>query len=159
MNAAFERSHSEVLSEAESRELKKLYRAIVKSLHPDLHPDLSDAKIQLFKHAVTAYENGDLDGLRLISAMVAEPALRKEKPDTRSQLLREQERLAKLLRIVKDRIAAIQSEYPYTMKSLVLNPEKIEARKTELEEYIQQLYETLAAYAARIEEIQRYGHG
>ena len=37
MNAALERSRATVLSEEETKELKKLYRQIVKALHPDLH--------------------------------------------------------------------------------------------------------------------------
>ncbi len=155
MNAALERSHCETLSEEETRELKKLYRAIVKSLHPDIHPNLSEAKIQLFQNAVTAYENGDINGLRIISAMVNEPALPEEKPDVISQLINEKERLSKLLQIVKDRIAEIKSEHPYTMKSLVQSPEKIETRKAELEASIKQLNETLVAYTAKIEEMLR----
>jgi hypothetical protein len=135
--------------------LKKLYRAIVKSLHPDISPDLSEAKIQLFHNAVTAYENGDINGLRIISAMVTEPALPEEKPDAISQLIKEKERLSKLLQSVKDRIAEIKSEYPFTMKSLVQSPEKIEARKAKLEASIKQLNETLAAYTAKIEEMLR----
>jgi type I restriction enzyme M protein len=155
MNAALERSNSQPLSEEETRELKKLYRAIVKSLHPDIHPDLSEAKIQLFYNAMTAYENGDVNGLRIISAMVTEPALLEEKPDVIPQLMKEKERLSKLLQSVKDRIAEIKSEYPYTMKSLVQSSEKTEARKAELEASIKQLNETLAAYTAKIEEMLR----
>lgn len=155
INAALERSHSEPLSEEEAHEMKKLYRAIVKSLHPDIHPDLSEAKIQMFHNAVMAYENGDISGLRIISAMVTEPVLPEEKPDAISQLIKEKERLFKLLQIVKDRIAEIKSDYPFTMKSLVQSPEKIEARKAELEARIKQLNETLAAYTEKIEKMLR----
>lgn len=155
MNAALERNHSEWLSAEETRELKKLYRAIVKSLHPDIHPDLSEAKIQLFHNAVMAYENGDINGLRIISAMVTEPALPEEQPDVISQLIKEKERLAKLLQSIKERIVEIKSEYPYIMKSLVQSPEKTEARKAELEASIKQLNEIFFAYTAKIEEMLR----
>lgn len=155
MNTALERSHGQLLTDEESRELKKLYRAIVKALHPDLHPDASDAKIQLFRNAVEAYERGDLNGLRIIDAMVSEPAVPTEKSDGLKVLMKEKERLAKLLQNIKDRIAEIKSEYPYTMKSLVQSSEKIKARKAELEERIKQLNEVLTAFTARIGEMLR----
>lgn len=155
MNAAIERSHGRLLSDEETRELKSLYRAVVKALHPDLHPDLSAAKMQLFQNAVAAYGNGDLDGLRIIAAMVAEPAPFYDGPDATAQLTKEKERLSTLLRKVKDRIAEIKSEYPYTMKPIVKSPEKTEARKAELQEYIARLRETLAAYTAKIDEMLR----
>jgi Mg2+ and Co2+ transporter CorA len=155
MNTALKRSRCKLLSEEETRELKKLYRAIVKSLHTDLHPDLSEAKIQLFHNAVTAYENGDINGLRIISEMVADPVLPADKPDAISQLIKEEEQLSRLIQSVSDRIAEIKSEYPYTMKSFVQCPEKIAARKAELETNIERLNETLAAYTAKIEEMLR----
>jgi len=155
MNAALERSKGEVLSDEENRELKKLYRTIVKSLHPDLHPNLSDAKIVLFYNAVTAYENGDLNGLRMISAMVTEPFLPEDQLDALPLLVKEKERLFGLLQITKDKIAKIKSEYPYTMKPLIQSPEKIEVRKAELEADIKQLNEMFAVYTAKIDEMLR----
>jgi len=71
MNAAIERGRNCVLEKEEILELKKLYRVIVKTLHPDLHTNLSCEKIKLFYNAVAAYENGDLDQLRIISAMTS----------------------------------------------------------------------------------------
>ena len=155
MNAAIERSRGAFLSDEEARELKSLYRAVVKAIHPDLHHDSSDAKMQLFQNAVAAYGNGDLDGLRIIAAMLGEPVSVRDGPDSTAQLTKEKERLSGLLQKVKDRIAEIKSEYPYTMKLIVRSPEKTEARKTELQEYIGRLNETLAAYTPKIEEMLR----
>ena len=155
MNSALERSKGKLLSEEETSEMKKLYRGIVKSLHPDLHPDLSETEIQLFHNAVEAYENGDLNGLRIIGEMIADSVLPDIKSDGLAFLIKEKERLIGLLQIMKERISKIKSEYPYTMKAFVQDPKKIEARKTELRDYIKELNETLAAHAAKIAEMMR----
>lgn len=155
VNAAIERSHSQVLSDEEARELKKLYRSIVKILHPDLHPELSDAKLQLFYNAVRAYEDGDLDGLRVISAMVDEPALNDIQQDGMTVLVKEKTRLTDLLKGLRDKITQIMLEYPYTMKTLVQDPKQVEARKAELGAVIGQWNDALASYKTRIDEMLR----
>ena len=49
INDALEmRAHSESMGKTEVAELKKMYREIVKKLHPDLHPDLPEDKLRLF---------------------------------------------------------------------------------------------------------------
>lgn len=155
MNAALERSHEQLLTDDESNEMKKLYRAIVKSLHPDLHPDLSEAMYQLFQRAVEAYEFADINGLRIISEMVTDPVVPDITSDGMVHMLKEKDRLTKLLLCVNDRIASIKSEYPYTMKIVLESPDKIEEQKVELEEHIKQLKEVLAASTAKIEEMLR----
>ena len=120
-----------------------------------MHPDLSDAQAQLFLNAVEAYEHGDLNGLRIISTMVVDPVIPMEKTDGMTALMKEKERLSKLLQTIKDRISEIKSEFPYTMKEFVQSPEKIDARKAELQEQINQLTEVLTAYNDRIAEMLR----
>ncbi len=155
MNAALERSHGQMLTNEETREMKKLYRSVVKAMHPDLHPDLSEARIRLFHNAVEAYEHGDLNGLRIISEMVIKPELPDVKSDGLATLVKEKERLTKLLQSIKDRISEIKSEYPYTMKSFLQKPDQIKARKAELEENIKQLGGVLAAYKEKVVEMMR----
>lgn len=155
MNAALERSQGQVLTDQETAELKKLYRATVKALHPDLHPDLSDAKKRLFQRAVEAYEFGDLAGLRVIAEMVGGSLAQEDEPDKMTYLLKEKERLTKLIGEVKKRIASIKSEYPYSMKSIATDPELIKEKRTKLEAYIQELTEVQDAYISRIAEMLR----
>ncbi len=155
MNSALERSKSEFLSEEDSKELKKLFRSVVKPLHPDIHLDITKAQVVLFHNAVSAYEKGDIDSLRIISAMVSEPALPDYRENGMTILAKEKERLTNLLGIIKDKITEIKGEHPYTIKSLVNDEGKIEEKKVELEDIISQLKETLELYKTRIKEMLR----
>jgi len=155
MNAALERSHGTLLTDEETHEIKKLYRTIVKAIHPDLNPNITNAQKQLFLNAVEAYERCDLNALRIICTMVAEPVIPDEKSDGMATLLKEKERMTKILQTIKESISKTKSEFPYTMKEFVNNPEEIETRKAELQEQIDQLNELLAAYKDKITEMLR----
>ncbi len=155
MNTALERSKGMVLTTEETRELKELYRGLVRALHPDLHPHLSQAKRQLFQNAISAYKNGDLNELRTISAMVAEPVFPKPNADAMMQFKKEKERLTKLIQTVQEQISKIKSEYPYTVKPIIRNKEKTAERKAELKDLIRQLKVTLGLYNAKIKEMMR----
>lgn len=150
MNAAIERSNYGILSEADVKELKKLYRRIVKALHPDLNPELSEVQMRLFNNAVTAYKNGDLKMLRIISEMVTEPVLPEEEQNVMVQLAREKERLTAMLQSVKDDIAAIKSRFPYTVRELLRDPEKLAAHKEKLMDILRQYEELIELYSEKI---------
>lgn len=155
MNKALDHSKGRVLSEEETKEIKKTYRNIVKALHPDLHPDITPAQVQLFHNAVQAYENGDLNSLRIISEMVAEPVIPEQSENGMAILAKEKERLSKTLELIREQIAEIKTEYPYTMKDIVEDPERTAEKRTEIEETIAELKEAYDAYAARLKEMLR----
>lgn len=155
MNEALERRKCPVLSEEESGELKKLYRTIVKGLHPDLNPDVSKEQIQLFNNAVTAYKNGDLNSLKIINELVDANKLPEQTKDAMTQLLEERERLQGLLKNIKDDIEKIKSSYPYTLKEIVESEEKTEQLRRELEHLIEQYNELIEVYKSIIEEMLR----
>lgn len=70
-----------------------------------------------------------------------------------TRLSQEKNRLFKLFITIKDKITEIKSQYPYTMKALLLSPEKTEARRVELEKSIAQLSQALEIYKAKIAEM------
>ncbi|MCC2232241.1 hypothetical protein LKD81_14785 [Lachnospiraceae bacterium CLA-AA-H215] len=155
VNAAIKRSKAEVLSDEENKELKKLYRKIAKALHPDINPDVSEAQVQLFDNAVSAYKSGDLGTLRIISEMVGNNPLPEQHKDAMTQLVEERERLEGLLESIRESIENIKSEYPYTMKDILEDTKKTEQKKQELESVIEQYNELISIYKAKIEEILR----
>lgn len=155
MNDALKRSKAEVLSDEDNKKLKKLYRKIVKELHPDINPDVSQAQVQLFDNAVSAYKNGDLNTLRIIGEMVGNNPLSEQHKDAMTQLVEERERLQGLLKSIRESIDNIKSEYPYTMKDILEDTEKTEQKKQELENILEQYNELISIYKAKIEEMIR----
>lgn len=155
VTAAIKRSKAEVLSDEENKELKKLYRKIAKALHPDINPDVSEAQVQLFDNAVSAYKSGDLGTLRIISEMVGNNPLPEQHKDAMTQLVEERERLEGLLESIRESIENIKSEYPYTMKDILEDTKKTEQKKQELESVIEQYNELISIYKAKIEEMLR----
>ena len=159
MNEAIIRSGLDVLSEDDTKELKRLYRRVVRALHPDLHPDISPEQLQLFHRAVEAYQNGDLETMRIIDAMASEPILPESEDDAMTALIKEHDRLKGLLDSVRQSIQDIKADYPYTLKEILLDEAKVRARKAELESLLGQLRELCAYYEERIQKLLEGNHG
>lgn len=155
MNDALKRSKAEVLTDEENKKLKKLYRKIVKALHPDINPDVSETQVNLFDNAVQAYKNGDLNTLKIIGEMVGNSPLPEQHKDALTQLNEEKERLQNLLKAIRDSIEQIKSKFPYTMKEIIEDEEQTEQKKKELENILSQYNGLISIYKAKIEEMIR----
>lgn len=154
MNAALERARLDTLSGDETAELKKLYRAIVKAIHPDLHPDFTSETLRLFENAVSAYAAGDLPALRVIAELVA-CGLSLDGPSGADVI----ERLEAMLASVRRSIEEIKSRYPYTMKVIIDDPARTAALRAELEAEAARLKEITAQYERRIADMLKDSHG
>lgn len=155
MNEALLRSKAECLTDEESKELKKLYRNVVKQLHPDVNPNISEAQARLLENAVAAYKSGDLETLRIIDEMVGEHKVFTEAKDAVSELKEEKERLEKMLSLIRESILEIKSHYPYTMKKIVEDAEQETKRRQELQSILNQYNEMIVVYKERLDEILR----
>lgn len=153
MNEALERSRSRILTDAEAEELKKLYRSIVKRLHPDVNPNVTQAQLRLLTNAISTYKNGDLAAMRIIAAMVAEPVLPDRAREAMHMLTEESRRLETMLSSVRVQIADIKSRFPYTVKDIVEDPQKEQQRREEIESALAQYQELIKKYKARLAEM------
>ncbi len=143
------------LSKEDSAELKTLYRKIVKSLHPDLHPDVTEEQIKLFQTAVQAFENGDLNLMQSISAVVEEESsdlaadimtLREERKKQITQLEIQVETL-------ENRIKEIKSSFPYNQIEFLSDDQKVSEAQRALKNDISIRENSLKIWNQRLAEI------
>ena len=153
MNEAIERNNGEVLTEQQVKELKKLYRAIVKALHPDLNPNVTKQQIKLFQNAVTAYKNGDLQTLRIINEMISNNQSEYDNTDNIEKMRDELIRLDRMISSINGDVEKIKSEYPYTMKDILFDKEQLNQRKEELKDNIDQCNELVSFYKTKIQHL------
>ena len=153
MNEAIERNNGEVLTEQQVKELKKLYRAIVKALHPDLNPNVTKQQIKLFQNAVTAYKNGDLQTLRIINEMISNNHSEDDNTDNIEKMRDELIRLDRMISSINGDIEKIKSEYPYTMKDILFDKEQLNQKKQELKDNIDQCDELVSFYKTKIQNL------
>jgi len=102
-----------LLSPAEDRELKRLYYAIVKRLHPDVNPGTSSDNQRLWLRAQSAYENGDLAELRALSLLVGKSIAT---PKTLDQLRQDQAVLESQIIAMIEKLELIEAHPPFTVR-------------------------------------------
>ena len=150
---ALEWKRKKRLNEDESKEFKKLYREIIKALHPDLHPALSERERQLFRQAAEAYEKGDLEELRTIKVMISlfqEPEESNEAPEVTL------EKLKKRISETDAKIDNLKSIYPYIYLEVLEDPEHKARKRAEMESKSEEYRLTLDMYKKKVEELLRW---
>jgi hypothetical protein len=118
MKAAFGRG--DILSGEEAAELRRLYSALLKRLHPDLHALQNERTEALFSRALRAYRNAALAELR---GLYAETGERKELMDapvgSMERLLKTGERLGEQIELARKCVGELKNSYPYNKKELL----------------------------------------
>ena len=87
--------------------------------------------------------------------MVSVPDLPEQDENVMRTLIKEKERLHDTLAVIRKQIDTIQSEYPYTMKNLVNDPEQIAEKQAEYQSIIDELTDTYRIYTDRLKEMLR----
>ncbi|MBQ1316256.1 MAG: hypothetical protein IIY46_02110 [Lachnospiraceae bacterium] len=131
--------------------LRFYYRKIVKILHPDVNTDQTEEEAQLFRDAVKAFKEGDLDRLQEIYEHLMDQDAEERLQDTPDDI----ERLRKILRTLSERKKALEeeieklmSEFPYTAKEWLYDEELVAV-------YVEKTRELIGEYNAQYEELKK----
>lgn len=155
INEALSRAKLEVLSEEETKLLKKLYKNIVKSLHPDINPSVTDAERELFYKATEAYKDGDLPSLQIIYDIVCSGDDIEDEGLSGKPLDDEVERLEGLVGQIQDYIDIIKSTPPYTWKIYLEDEKKKRDKLRGLENDLKSFEEAVRTQEEAIKDLMR----
>ena len=136
-----EENDVEKLSPEDSKKFKKLYHMLIKRLHPDLNPNQSFFELNLFYRTVYCFENGDLEGLESVAAIL---------PDEEFKEVSEIDHMEKLVGEYREKIEKLKNDYPYNKKGLLDNKGAGEEYKIMLLELISDRKETVKKLEEKI---------
>ncbi|MEI6579360.1 MAG: hypothetical protein WCN92_07830, partial [Eubacteriales bacterium] len=153
INSALHRAEGTVLSDEENELLKKLYRQIVKKLHPDLNPDITEGELDLFRSAVTAYENADLTIIKSIAIMVEEITPGANDIglyDGLAELSTKKERYLESQKGILVQIEKIKNSFPYNQTDFLNDKVAVKIRKNELQMEIEEQRKAFVKYESML---------
>ena len=129
---------TEKLSDEDFKKIKKLYKLLIKRLHPDLNPNQTFFEYSLFLTTVKHFEKGDLKGLESILAIL---------PGNETKEISEIDDLKNLVEEYKKRICDVKKDYPYNKKGLLDD-------KSSGDEYKQMIIELIDNRKEKIEKLE-----
>lgn len=149
LQAAGQRLES-LLSEADWRQLKKLYHALAKKLHPDVNPGLDAEQRRLWLRVQAAYEAGALDEMKALALLAEEPAPATAESTALDSLRADGRTLRGQIAAVLQRIERCQAQPPFTLAAQLADEAWLAQRREEIEARIAHLDAQRAGWEAQL---------
>ena len=149
---------SRPLSPSETRELKELHRKLIRRLHPDIHPDLPEDAQRFFLIAQTAYENGDVDTLRVIDTATEDYGEQADAMDLSEDDAAIELAMAEAqLNVAREQLDVLKHSHPYILTELLNDPAELAHRTKELKMEIERQKEVVRTYESKIASLMEGG--
>lgn len=131
---ALQRKNYGILSEENTKELKRIYRKLIKKLHPDLNKENSEKNKNLLLKVTRAYENGDIETLKNLEILTNE-IIEKENVEMGEleELNESKARYEIIINNLIEEIKKIKESFPYNKKEFLKSEILVQKRRQELE--------------------------
>ncbi|MDR1731080.1 MAG: hypothetical protein LBR61_03205 [Synergistaceae bacterium] len=150
IDEALQRNRGGWLSAGDTADVKRLYRQLIRRLHPDLNPNATKEEQRLFSMAVSAYKNGDLPALKTISLLLEETNPQATDMGSLDDLRAQRDALSEQCAALTRSIEEIKSSFPCNQKAFLKDARRVEERVGELEELLETYRRTCAEYERKV---------
>jgi hypothetical protein len=139
-----------LMTPGDAAEFRKLYRGLVKRLHPDLNPQVGDRERLMWRRVQAAYTAGDLAEMRMLAAAVERPEASESAPSGLDALREVRQRLLARIRDSRERIESIEKQPPFDLKVRLADDAWVEQRRREIAVQQAQWAERIKGYEAHL---------
>lgn len=129
-------------SPEDSAELRKIFRNIAKSLHPDINPNLTHEQQEIWHLFYTAYKEGDLDKMKALEVVYAEEIKQfqnQNKELSEEDILLQTAMLKQGILELENEIQQLNSAFPFNIAELIRDDEWVEEQQSLLKKEIEEL--------------------
>lgn len=133
-------------SPEKSAELRKIFRNIAKSLHPDVNPNLTEEQQEIWHLFYTAYKNGDLDKMKALELVYADEIKQFAKQtDTLSEedILLQTAMLKQGILELEQQINELNQEFPFNIAEQIRDDQWVEEQQNILKKEIEELKQAI----------------
>lgn len=116
----------------ERSEIKRIYRKLMKIIHPDVLDETLGFDPDLWEKAQSAYKRNDLDALRLIEDIVGDVAGNTLETKDESELIDMAARIELAIARYQTKLVEIKKKFPFTEVDHLKNDAWVRARQAEL---------------------------
>ena len=134
--------NTEFLSKEDDRELKTLYKNLVKKLHPDVNLNVAEKDKTLWMQALEAYQKGDLEMIYTLTDTIDikdNDPLNTEIENALEIVRGKCERLKERIEKYILKIAEINNTFPFNKNEFLKDELQVKERQSELKESIERL--------------------
>jgi hypothetical protein len=126
---------SSLLTPADSREIKRIYRLLVRKLHPDVNAGFSAENNNLWMRIQKAYKDSDLNELRILELLLQDTAMDSKELNDPSRIdiiIGNIDRLKDSIRLMIDKIAIMRLDFPFNMEDKITSEIWLKAEEESL---------------------------
>lgn len=128
LSAAKELLKSDFLTEEEEKQLKEIYRILVKRLHPDINPDQSEKERELYIGMQAAYQQCNIQAMNDI--LIYLNGLSEKPASLSTDLVQQVDHLKAINNDLQLKIDKLNDSFPFNYRSLLTDEEWIESQKS-----------------------------
>lgn len=124
-----------------SVELRKIFRAIAKDLHPDVNPNLTTDQLEIWHKILDAYKTGDLERLKALEVVYENQISRAKDNDktNEQEIAIQNETLKEGIKLLEEELSELKKIFPFNIQDKINDDEWVKEQQGQIKEEMKDL--------------------